>query len=193
MQVLVVRLPGGHGVLRHAGGKENGLPELFDGAALGQLGEELFGPGCAGDRRDAPLILVVHGVAIGLDDGEALAAGLHHLLLIDALEAVGVLGGQVDPAGQNIHVVLEPCLFPFLHPGHDGHAAVPHVELLQGLVAELHGDLPGAGLVALVHQQLHEFGLIQAAVDQDLLALLDVDADAGNKAGILAQNGLLHG
>ena len=66
------------------------------------------------------------------------------------------------------------------------------VQLVEGLMAELHPYLPRAGLVALVHQQFNEPGLVELAADDDVLSLFDVDAHAGDQLRIVAKYGLLH-
>lgn len=57
-------------------------------------------------RRDAPLVLILDLIPVFLDDGVQPLLTLGHLLLIDALQAVGVLAEQVDAAGDGIHIVL---------------------------------------------------------------------------------------
>ena len=84
-------------------------------------------------------------------------------------------------------------LLPLLHGAQSGHTAEAGVELGQGLVVPLHADLFGLGLIGLLHHQLYKFRLVQIRVDQDLLALLDIDAASDDQAGIFPQNGFLHG
>ena len=60
------------------------------------------------------------------------------------------------------------------------------------LILKPDGDLFGAGLVALVDEQLNEPGLIEVAGDYDLLPLLYVYADAGDKTRVPAKHCLFH-
>ena len=169
------------------------LPQLFHGGGASQLRKQLLGPRLAGHGGDAPLILVLHGVAVGLGDGIALLLSLGHLHLIDPLEAVGILADKVDTAGNGVHIVLPAGFLIVLHLTQGGQGTVAVVKLLQGLVVPVHHHLFGFALIALLHQHFHEFRLIQLGFDKNLLARLDVDAGAGNQAGIAAQYGFLHG
>ncbi len=65
---ILVRIPGGDGVVIDTRCVQDGLPQLFHGLAGPQLREELLGPLHAGDGRDAPLIFVLDLVAVALDD-----------------------------------------------------------------------------------------------------------------------------
>lgn len=65
LQVSIVRVPRGDGVVVHAAGVQNCLPELFDSAGLRLVGEHLFRPRHAGHGRDAPLVAALHLVAVG--------------------------------------------------------------------------------------------------------------------------------
>ena len=193
VEILVMRLPRRNGVVVHPGGGQNVLPQLFHGGGAPQLRKQLLGPRLAGHGGDAPLILVLHGVTVGLGDGIALLLGLGHLHLIDPLEAVGVLADKVDAAGNGVHIVLPAGFLIVLHLTQGGQGTVAVVKLLQGLVVPVHHHFFGFALIALLHQHFHEFRLIQLGFDKNLLARLDVDAGAGNQAGIAAQYGFLHG
>ena len=87
---------------------------------------------------NAPLVPVLDLVPVGLDDGELGLLALGQLRLVDALQTVGVLTEQIDAAGNGVHIVLPARQLIVLHPGQRGQAAVPHVELLQGLVVPVH-------------------------------------------------------
>lgn len=115
LQIPVVLFPGGHRIAVHPGGGENGLPQLLHGLAPGEVGENLLGPGGAGDGRDAPLLFILPLIHIGLQDLIGSLAALGHLLQVHALEAIGILRHQMNPAGENVHVVLLPGLLPGLH------------------------------------------------------------------------------
>ena len=69
---------------------------------------------------------------------------------------------------------------------------MPIVELRQGLIAEFRLDISGSCLVALVYQKLYKFGLVQVAPNDDILALLDVNAHPGDEAGIASKSCLFH-
>ena len=57
---------------------------------------------------------------------------------------------------------------------------------------ELHLYVSGSGFVALVHQHLHESGLVKLAIDDYILPLLYVDAHSGNELCVFAQYCLSH-
>ena len=192
LEVTVVIFPGGDGILVHPGGGENGLPELLHGLMLGEVGEHLLGPGRAGHGGDAPLVLALDLVAVGLDDGILSLASLGHLGEVHALEAVGILGDQVEAAGEVLSHILEPGLLIGIHRGEGLHRAMAHMELGEGLVGEVHDHLPGAGLVELVGDHGHKFGLIQLGLQKYILPLLDIAAHPGDEAGILLESGFLH-
>ena len=186
MQIGVVLLPGLHGVVRHTGGEQDGLPQLLHGGAGAHSGEDLLRPGRAGDGGNAPLILVFQLIAVGLHDGIAQLTGLGQLRHVDALQAVGVFGHQVDAAGDHVHIVLQSGLLPLGHLAQRLDGLVAHMELLQGLVIPLHGDLLRLGLVGFLHDHLDKFRLVEVGVNQHLLPLLDIDAAADNQAGIFS-------
>ena len=66
------------------------------------------------------------------------------------------------------------------------------MQLLQRLVVPLYGDLLGLCLIGGLHHHLDEFGLIQLCVDQNFLALLDVNAAADDEIRILSQCSFIH-
>ena len=194
VHILVVGVPVGHGVaLQRTAGGQDSLPQLLHRLGLPQVGEQLLGPRLAGYGGDAPLVLVLDLVAVLLDDGVLALLALGHLLLIDAVETVRVLAEQVDAAGDGVHIVLPARLLVVIQLGQGGQRAVAEVQLLEGLVVPVHHHLLGLALIALLHQHLHELRLIQLGGDKDLLPRLDVDAAAGDEAGVLPQNALFHG
>ena len=191
-QILVVLLPGLNGIVVYTGSGENGLPQLLDGLCLAELGEQLLGPCGTGNSGDAPLIFVLHLFAVGLNDLVASLGGLGHLLLIDTLESVGILGYQVNTAGQLIGHVLPACFLVVVHVG-KGLVGTPAIgQLGQGLIVPIHNDLLCAGTVAFLYYHVYEFGLIQIGVDKDLLALLYIDAYGCDQLCILLENSFLH-
>ena len=192
VQILIVRLPRGNGVFRDAGGRENRLPELFDCLAGAQVREELLCPLFAGHCRDAPLVFVFDLVAVALDDRVLLLLRLCHLLLIDALEPVGVFRNQVNPAGNGVDVVLPARLLVVIELRHCGQAAVAHVKLVDRLMAPVDDDLLCLQLIAFLDQHRHELRLVQLCLDEDLLPLLNVDAAGGNELRVGTKNGFFH-
>lgn len=66
------------------------------------------------------------------------------------------------------------------------------MELLQLLVRPFYRDLPGPGAVALLDQHCDKLRLVQLRLDYDLLALLNIDAGAGDQLGIAAQYRFFH-
>ena len=111
----------------------------------------------------------------------------------NALQAIRVGGFQMNPAGQYVHLMLELGLLPFLHGAHGGDGTIAGVDFAQGLVAPLHGNLFGLGLIGLLHHHLDKLRLVQVRIDDDLLALLNIDAAADDQAGIFPQYGFFHG
>ena len=67
------------------------------------------------------------------------------------------------------------------------------MELGQGLVAPLHGDAGGTQLIAGLHAEGHELGLIQGCLDDDGVALPHGDAALGQQAGVILEGSLFHG
>ena len=186
VKVLVVGVPGGHGVLIHPAGGQDGLPQLLHSLAGAQAREQLPGPGRAGHGGDAPLILVLDLVPVFADGGIEPLLGLGHLLLVDAVEAVGVLRQQIDAAGDGVHIVLPAGLLIVVQLRQGGQGAIAVVQLLQGLIAPVHHHLLGLALVALLHQHLHKLRLVQVGGDEHLLAGLHIDAGLGDELGIFA-------
>ena len=194
VDVGVVGVPVGHRIaLQRTGGGQNGLPQLLHRLRSPQAGEQLLRPRLAGHGGNAPLVPVLDLVPVGLDDGELGLLALGQLRLVDALQTVGILTEQIDAAGNGVHIVLPARQLIVLHPGQRGQAAVPHVELLQGLVVPVHHHLLRIAFIALVHQHGHKLRLIQIGGDEHLLPLLNIDAAAGDEPGIRPENALSHG
>ena len=118
--------------------------------------------------------------------------GLGHLLLIDALEPVGVFRNQVNPAGNGVDVVLPARLLVVIELRHRGQAAVAHVKLVDRLMAPVDDDLLCLQLIAFLDQHRHELRLVQLCLDEDLLPLLNVDAAGGNELRVGTKNGFFH-
>ena len=191
-KIIVMLLPRLHGVVRDAGGGQNGLPQLFDSLPLRQLRKELFRPGRAGHGGDTPLILVFDLVAVGTDDLIFFLLRLGELLLIDALQTVGILGDEVDAAGDLLYIVLPAGFLPAFQRGEVLLAAPADVQLVQRLIIPVHNDALRARAVALLHHHFDKFRLIQLGGNKDLLPLLDVDAGDGDQMGVFPQNRLFH-
>ena len=98
----------------------------------------------------------------------------------------------MDPGRQHLAVVLQPGLLPLVDGGHGLKALIADVGLGQRLIAPFHDDLLGLGLVGLLHHHLNKFRLVQARMDQNSLALLDIDTGADNKLCVISQNRLFH-
>ena len=60
------------------------------------------------------------------------------------------------------------------------------MNLLQRLVAPLHGDLSGLGLVGLLHHHLDKLRLIQLRVHHHILSLLDIQAGTDDQLRIFS-------
>ena len=184
--------PCSDGVVGDPGGKENGLPQLFHGGAGTHSGEYLFGPGLPGDGGNAPLIPVLPAVTVGLDDGIAHLAGFCFLLHVHALQAVRIVGFQIDPAGQHLTEMLLPCYLPLLHSAQRFQALIANGQLFQRLVRPLHNDLFCLGLVGFLNHHLNKFRLVETGKDHNLLPFLNIHAAADNQPGIFPQNSLFH-
>ena len=192
MQVLVVLFPCLDGVVGHAGGLENGFPQLFHGLRRAQLREELLGPLFARHGRDAPLVFVFDLVAVALDDGVLGLLGLGHLLLVDAAQTVGILTDEVDAAGDGVDIVLPAGFLVVIEGGQRLQTAVAHVQLRERLIAPVDDDLLRLQLVALVDHHRNELRLVELRLDKDLLSLLDVHAGLGDELRIFAQDCFFH-
>jgi len=192
-QILVVLLPGRDGVIRHAARRKNGLPQLFLGLRRAQLREELLGPGPARHGRDAPLIFVLDLIAVFFHDGIPLLLGLGHLLLIDAAQTVGILGEQIDAAGDDIDIMLPACLFVVGELGHGGKTLAADVDFLQRLILPVHNDLFGAEPVTFLHNHFDELRLVQFRKNKDFLPLLDIDTALSDEPCVFSEHRFFHG
>ena len=192
LQVCVVRVPRGDGVIVHAAGVQNCFPELFDGARFRLVREHLLRPRRAGHGRNAPLVAPLHPVAVGLDDAVATLAGTGHLCGADAAQPVRILAEQVDAARKRVDIVLELRALPVLDGPERPDALAPDGKLFERLMLPRDGDLARAGVVAGIGEHGHEFRLVELGLDDDILSLLNARADLRNEAGIGAQNGFLH-
>ena len=192
LQVGIVRVPRGDGVIVHAAGVQNGLPELFDGAGLRLVREHLLGPGHAGHGRDAPLVAALHLVAVGLDDAVAPLPGARHLRGADAAQAVRVLAEQVDAARERVDIVLELCALPVGNGLERFDALAPDGELLERLMLPRDRDLARPGVIARIGDHGHELRLVKLGLDDNVLPLAHTRADLRDQAGIGAQNGFFH-
>ena len=191
-QVLIVLLPRGDGIVIHAAGLQNSLPQLFDRLPDAQLREELFCPRRAGHSGDAPLVFIFDLVAVALDEGIEFLTRLCHLLLIDAREPIGISREQVDAAGDGLDVVLPAHILVIVQRRERGEAAIADVGLLQRLIAPIHHDLLRLELVALFDDHFNKFGLVEVRLDKDLLPLLHIHAAARDELRIFAKYGFFH-
>ena len=191
-QVLVMVLPGLHGIPIHTGRGKNGLPQLLHGLGATDPGEHLLGPGQAGHGSDAPLLPVLHLVGEGLENGIAVLSGLGHFRHVDALQAVRVVGDEMDAAGQGLHLMLPLLDLPVLHGGQGLEALVAHMVLGERRVVPFDGHFPCLGLIGFLYHHGNKFRLVQVGINDHILALLDVDAHPDNEAGIFPQNSLFH-
>ena len=192
-QIRVVILPGLHRIIGYPAGEKDRFPHLFDGLVCCQAREHLLRPIRAGHSCNTPLVLVVHFIPVAFDQRIAHLLCLEHFILVNTLQAVRIIGIQVDPAGQFLHIVF-PAGFLVVRQAAQGfHVTVFHMDLLQGRVVKIHHDPAGSQLVAFLHQHLHEFRLVQPRVDKDFLSLLHVRAAFSDQPGIFPQYGFLHG
>ena len=193
LEIAVVRFPVGDGVLAvGAGGIENILPELLHGGALAELGVDLLRPRFARHGGNAPLVLVVYGVPVGLGNLDTLGKRLE-IFRVDAAQSVGILGLDENTHRQTIYHVLHPRLFPLARLGQIAQLHVARGELGELGVIPVNGDAARAGLIALLREHLDELRLVESGEKAHLLTLLYVGADAHDELRILAQNGFFHG
>ena len=129
-QVGVVLLPCLDRILIDTGGGQNRLPQLFHCLALRQTREHLLRPCHTGHCGNAPLLLAVPTVNIGLDDGIGQLAGFCHLGGVDTLQTVRILGNQIQPARQGIAVILLTRLLPLRHRAQRLNRLIAHMDLL---------------------------------------------------------------
>ena len=192
LQVCVVRVPRGDGIIVHTAGVQNRLPELFDGARFRLVREHLLRPRRAGHGRNAPLVAPLHLVAVWLDDAVAALTGAGHFCRADAAQPVRIFAEQVDAARERVDIVLELRALPVLDSLERLDALTPDGELLERLMLPRDGDLARTGVVARIGDHGHELRLVELGLDDDILPLLNTRADLGNEAGIGTQNGFLH-
>ena len=192
VQIPVVIFPRLDGIVGHAGGLQNGLPQLFHGLRRAQLREELLGPLFTRHSGDAPLIFVLDLVAVALDDGVLGLLGLCHLLLVHAAQAVGVLADEINAAGNGVDIVLPAGLFIVVERGQSLDGAVAHVQLRKRLIAPVDNDLLRLQLIALVDHHRDEFRLVKLGRDKDLLSLLDIRSGLGDQLCVFPQDCFFH-
>ena len=192
LQVCVVRVPRGDGIIVHTAGVQDRLPELFDGAGLRLVREHLLRPRHAGHGRDTPLVAPLHLVAVGLDDAVASLAGAGHFCRADAAQPIRIFAEQVDAARERVDIVLKLRALPVGDGLERPDALTPDGELLERLMLPRDGDLARTGMVARIGDHGHELRLVELGLDDDILTLLYARADLRDEAGIGAQNGFLH-
>ena len=93
---------------------------------------------------------------------------------------------------QGVAEILLPGLDPLRHLAQGLDGLVADMDLGQRVIVPFHDDLPGLGLVGLLHHHLDKFGLVQACIDQDILALLDVGAATDDQLCVFTQNSFFH-
>ena len=192
LEIAVVLFPIGDGVLAvGAGGVENVLPELLHGGALAELGVDLLRPRLARHGGDAPLVLVVDGVAVGLGDFDPRGKRLE-VLRVDAAQSVRIFGLDEDAHRQMVHHILHTRLFPLAGLGEVAQLHVARGELRKLGVIPVNGYAARTGLVALFGEHLDELRLVERRENAHLLTLLDVRTHAHDELRVGAHNGLFH-
>ena len=73
---------------------------------------------------------------------------------------------------------------PILHGLQSFHAAVAHMQFLQGLMRKLHRHFARARFVARLHKVFHKLRLVEFRHDDDVLPLFQMDPRAGDEFGI---------
>ena len=137
-------------------------------------------------------MLVLHGLAIGLDDRAELLLRLAELFLIDALEPVGIVAVEEDAAGKDLGLVLPARLGVVRELRERLEALVAVADLGQRLVVPFNDDGFRLALVALLHDHLHKFGLVKTGGDEDLLSSLDIGPLLGDQARVGAKFAFVH-
>ena len=173
----VVGLPLALGVIGHARGVENGNPEAVHRLLVGELGEDLAGPGEHRGAGDAP------GVAAKIE-----AATVLGTLAVRGQRAGGGLGGvdaehgvwvlAVNPqeggtlAGERVHLLGLPArkLLEALE-----WAGVV-LEARELVVAPDVGHVTSSGLVGNARDDAHELEALDGRGDNELLARLERNA-----------------
>ena len=192
LYVGIVGFPCGDGIVIHARGGENSLPQLLDGGAGADAGEHLAGPCSARHSNDSPLRLAVHGIAVGLHGRIAALLTLAHLGNVHTLEAVGIGRDDRNAGRQHVGSPLQLSFLIAVEGRKRLEALMTDVQLGQGLIIPLHVHLAGAQAVQLFHHHRYEFRLIKAGINDNVLILLWIAAHLGDELGIFAQSGLLH-
>ena len=118
--------------------------------------------------------------------------GLGHLLLIHALEAVRILGVQIDGGGQGLGLAFVLLDLPGLQGAQALQAPVLIMQAGERLVIPLHAHLAGPGQVALLHQHLHKVQLYRLRADHHCLTGHQVHAAAGDESGVVAKGLRIH-
>ena len=144
------------------------------------------------DRRDTPLILVVHLIAVGLDNAASLLRRLHIFFLIDADKSVGILGHKIDHCGKHLDSVLDLLYLPIFDRFESLLLAVAYVDLGERLVAPLNSDLARTRAVAFLDHHSDKLGLIELGYNDDLLIFLYVYTHTGDKSCIASEICFFH-
>ena len=193
-QRLVVRLPVRHRVaFQRTGGGEDGAPQLFLRGGRSVFGEDLLRPRPARNGGDAPLIFVLHLVAVRLYDALPRLHRAGELFAVRPVHAVRVFALYVQPRRQAAHLAAQLFLLPGPHFGEHLFALAERAEARKRLVRPFHAHAGSARAVTFFGCICDESGLIQPRRDDDFLPLLHVQPDAREQLRIILQYRFLHG
>ena len=177
--VMLVPLGDGVVVLRNSCHGKNSVSEFLKGLFLRQIGEHCFGPIYGRHADDAPLTLVVHGVADQVRHlGVVGHVGCFDLLAVHVGHDAGLVGQDRDVAGAVVVLGLGLVVLPLRHLGQHLRGLVLVCHLGEVVVVPLDGDVFGAGLIGALCDLLHERRVLHMRPDDQGLILLHICAFA---------------
>ena len=187
-----MRVPGLDRLVGRAGALEYRLPQLLDSLVVAEAGEHLARPLYAGHGYDAPLVLVLHRVAVGLGYLISRLLGKRPLLLIYTVHAVRVIGVQIYHSGESIAVMAQLLFLPFGDAAQRLRILILYVKAGERDVAPFDAHSARAREVKLLDQRFKEIKGFRLRADDDLLSGLHVHAGNGDKLCVFSEDVFIH-
>ena len=188
----IVFVPVGDRVAVGAAGREDGLPEAFDGLGVGLAGKDLARPCRAGDAGDAPLVAVFGRLAERLDGGEARGLRAGAFALIDARHAVGVVGIEPEQCGQAFGAPFPARDLPAGDLRQRRFILINAVQFVERHVVPVHDHAGSARLIALFDDVADERRLLEIGDEQHFLSPVEVQTFFHDQIGVSVEAGFLH-
>ena len=184
LQLVQALLPGGGGVgLVEPQGVREGVPQALDVGLAERLARPALGR--IGDER--PRELAAHD-AVHPHQVEVAEAGAREPVAVEALEDLGArVGRDADHGRADLDRPLEALHHPRRRPAEHLVGRRRDERALDPAVGVGDVDVARAGGVGLLGDRPHERRVLVLGVDEQLLALGEVDPGADEQAGVGAQ------